>query len=48
MELLTEAMMKTEGVTEELKAADQMRWVAKMNQIRHSAEEVVLTELIYN
>lgn len=47
MELLTEQMAKAEGVTEELKAADQMKWVAKMNNIRHSAEETVLTELIY-
>lgn len=47
MELLTEQMAKAEGVTEELKAADQMKWVAKMNSIRHSAEETVLTELIY-
>lgn len=34
-------------LTGELKAADQMGWVAKMNNIRHSAEEIVLTELIY-
>ena len=47
MELLTEQMVKAEGVTEELKAADQMKWVARMNSIRHSAEETVLTELIY-
>ena len=47
MELLTGQMAKSEGVNEELKAADQMRWVAKMNNIRHSAEEIVLTELIY-
>ena len=47
MQLLTEQMAKAEGVTEELKAADQMKWVAKMNSIRHSAEETVLTELIY-
>ncbi len=47
MEMLTGQMAKSEGVNEELKAADQMRWVAKMNNIRHSAEEIVLTELIY-
>ena len=47
MELLTGQMAKSEGVNEELKAADQMSWVAKMNNIRHSAEEIVLTELIY-
>ncbi|XAH72298.1 TnpV protein [Kineothrix sp. IPX-CK] len=48
MELLTEQMKVREGVTEQLKATDQMLWVQKMNNIRHSAEEIVLTELIYN
>ena len=48
MELLTEQMAKTEGVNEELKAKDQMSWVARMNNIRHSAEEMVLSELIYS
>ena len=48
MEILTEQMAKTEGVDEALKASDQMKWVAKMNSITHSAEEIVLTELIYN
>ena len=47
MELLTGQMAKSEGVNEELKAADQMGWVAKMNNIRQSAEEIVLKELIY-
>ncbi|WP_330573014.1 TnpV protein [Enterocloster clostridioformis] len=48
MELLTAQMAKAEGVTEELKAADQMKWVGMMNSIRHSAEEIVLKELIYS
>lgn len=48
MDTLTAQMAKAEGVTEELKASDQLRWVAKMNNIRHSAEEIVLTELIYS
>jgi hypothetical protein len=47
MKFLTEQMAESEEVNEELKAADQMRWVAKMNSIRYSAEEIVLTELIY-
>lgn len=47
MEQLTAQMAQTEGVTEELKASDQMKWVGLMNNIRHSAEEVVLNELIY-
>ena len=36
-----------EGVTEQLKAADQIAWVRRMNRIRARAEEVVLDELIY-
>ena len=41
-------MAKTEGLTEELKASDQMAWVGLMNSIKHRAEETVLTELIYS
>lgn len=48
MELLTGQMMKQEGVTEKLKAENQMLWVQKMNSIRHSAEEIVLRELVYS
>ena len=39
---------ESEGVTEQLKAADQMEWVRRMNSIRSRAEEIVLTELVYN
>ena len=44
---LTEQMKALNGVTESLKAEDQMRWVQMMNSIRHSAEEVILNDLIY-
>lgn len=37
-----------EGMTEALKASDQMEWVARMNNIRAKAEEIVLSELVYN
>jgi hypothetical protein len=47
MELLIMQMAKQEGVTEALKASDQMEWVALMNSIRSRAEEIVLHELIY-
>ena len=47
MELIVLQMAKSEGVTEELKAADQMAWVARMNSIRTRAEEIVLHELVY-
>ena len=44
---IVSAMAKQEGVTEALKAADQMEWVRRMNNIRSCAEEIVLTELVY-
>lgn len=47
MELLTNQMAKQEGVTEALKAADQMEWVRRMNGIQNRAEEIVLHELVY-
>ena len=47
MELTTAQMAAAQGVTEQLKASDQMRWVGLMNNIRHSAEETILNDLIY-
>ena len=44
---LVEPMKKVEGVTEQLKAADQMEWVGRMNSIRSRAEEIVFSELVY-
>ena len=46
-DLLVEQMAKQEGVTEQLKAQDQMLWVQKMNNIRARAEEIVRQEIIY-
>ena len=40
-------MAKSEGVTEALKASDQLEWVRRMNNIRNRAEEIVLSEIIY-
>ena len=40
-------MMEAAGVTEELKARDPMRWVGLMTTLKAQAEEIVLTELIY-
>jgi hypothetical protein len=48
MELLTQQMAKREGVTEELKAADQMEWVRRMTSIHNRAEEIALRELVYS
>ena len=47
MLLLTEQMAEREGVTEQLKAQDQMLWVQRMNNIRDRAMEIVNHELIY-
>ena len=47
MELLVKQMAKAQGVTEQLKANDMMKWVGMMNNIRSAAEEVVLNDLIY-
>lgn len=41
-------MAKAEGMTEELKAVDPQRWTGLMNNLKHSAEEAVLSDLIYN
>ncbi|MCD8012012.1 MAG: TnpV protein [Lachnospiraceae bacterium] len=48
MERLTQGMMKSEGVTEELKAKDQMAWLGRMENIQNRAEEIVLSELVYS
>ena len=47
MEIIVSDMAKQEGVTESLKAADQLEWVRRMNSIHSRAEEIVLTELVY-
>ena len=47
MGILVRQMMEKQGVTEELKARDQMVWVGAVNNIQNVAEEIVLKELIY-
>jgi hypothetical protein len=47
MEVLIRQMAEQEGVTEMLKAVDQMEWVRRMNSIQNRAEEIVLSELVY-
>ena len=47
MENIVSAMAQQEGVTEALKAANQIEWVCHMNSIRNRAEEIILTELVY-
>ena len=46
VETLMEQMTEKQGVTEELKAQDQMEWVRLMNNIKASAEEIVLKNLV--
>lgn len=45
---LVKQMAKAEGVTEQLKATDQMAWVGAVNNIRNRAEEIVLLIIINN
>lgn len=47
MERIVMQMKAAEGVTEDLKACNALAWVGHMNSIRHRAEEIVLSELIY-
>ena len=44
---LISRLARKEGITEQLKAENQMEWVARMNNIRNRADEIVLKELIY-
>ena len=47
LDLLVTQLAEKEGVSEQLKAQDQLAWVKAMNNIRNRAEEIVLKELIY-
>ncbi|NBH36595.1 TnpV protein [Clostridiaceae bacterium] len=47
LDLIMEQMKAAEGVTEELKAQNQLEWVGRMNNIRNRAEEIINNELIY-
>ena len=47
LERIITAMKRKEGVTEELKASDQMEWVSRMNGIRNRAEEIILAEMFF-
>ena len=48
IELIVPELVKRNGVTEQLKAENQMEWVRQMNACRAQAEEVVKAELIYD
>ena len=47
LDQLVEQMKEKQGVTEKLKAEDQMMWVGKMNNLIACAEEIVVREVVY-
>ena len=46
-DLLVKQLAEKEGITEQLKATDQMAWAGAMNNIRHIAEEIVLKKIVF-
>ena len=48
MKLIVRSLAEHNGVTEQLKADNQMEWVRQMNACKAQAEEIVKTELIYD
>ena len=48
LEQLTRQMQAQEGITEEMKAVNQMEWVQRMNAIHHQVEEILLAELVFD
>lgn len=48
LEQLMPTMIQAAGITERLKATDQMRWVSLMNTVKAQVEEIIFVELIYN
>ena len=44
---LVDRMKQAEGITEQLKATNQMEWVCRMNSIRNRAEEIVKSEVVF-
>ncbi len=47
LDLLVKQMAEKQGITEQLKAQDQMAWVRRMNNIRNAAEEIINVEVIF-
>ena len=47
LDMMIPQMVKAQGVTEALKAQNQLCWVGRMNEIKHSAEENILAEIIF-
>ena len=47
VEAIVANLARERGINEELKASDALKWVAEMNNIKESAEEIILREVIY-
>ncbi len=47
LKMMMPELMKSVGVTEQLKASDPMKWVGLMNTLKAQAEEIIISELIY-
>ncbi len=47
LEMMMPELMKSAGITEQLKAIDPMKWVGLMNMLKAQAEEIILSQLIY-
>ena len=48
MERMIAQMSEAEGINEKLKASDQLKWISRMNSIRHQVEEILLDELVFD
>ena len=48
MERMIGQMSEAEGINEKLKASDQLKWISRMNSIRHQVEEILLDELVFD
>ena len=48
MERMIAQMSEAEGINEKLKASDQLKWISRMNSIRHRVEEILLDELVFD
>ena len=47
LDIMIPQMAETQGITEALKSRDQLSWIGRMNEIKHSAEESILAEIIF-
>ena len=48
MKRMIAQMSEAEGINEKLKASDQLKWISRMNSIRHQVEEILLDELVFD